>query len=443
VTRLALRRVGLALAVLLLLGPAAVTVMRIQRALELDRAAEGFEAAVGSLDPEAYAAAPVADEANAALPVLEAFDRIGGREHPPGWRGEVGRLRQRNRTAAAAWTAEERAWARGLVAGSGGALEALGRASGRPAAAFGLDYSEGLEMEIPALVQAIAAGDLLFAQARLGWLEGRASGTTEAVEAVAALFALSAALEAEAPLIFQLVGHHVEMLQYRAIQDALALGLRDPESLRRLRAATAERPRTELLERAVGFEAAALYLARPGGRYGRAIVSEERWPVRVHYRWLGHRSATRGLGYYQRIAQASSERPFAELVDRQAFRAPRVGPASRLVTNLRDSVGTLKATESLRRLARIALEAAVVAAETGALPEAPPSVPEPGPDPFAGTAPVYEPRSDGGATLTLPGGDELWRGVRPGRARDADEAPLFTWLLAPVSITVEGDGASE
>ena len=424
-----LRRLGLALAATVLVVLGAVTVLRVLGARALARAAERFEATVGPLDFEAYRPAPVPEADNAALPVLESFERLEAHGDLT-WRREAVWLRQANRRAAADWSEEDRRRARSVLSAGRDVLEPLHRAAGRSGSSFRLDYSAGPEMEIPGLLHALEASDLLFAQARLAWREGTVDDAAAAVEALATL---SRALEGESPLIFQLVGHTVEVLQYRAIQDALAADGRGPLDRRilgRLRTATDERPWAEALARALGGEGAFLYSLRPGGPYGVAVREQLRWPERFTYRWRGYGQVASGLDYYGRLAEAVPDRAFATLDERpDLLIPPREGGATAMIASFRAFVGRIEATESLRRLARAALDLASGGAGRGTLPSPPPA------DPLTGGAVVYEPAPDGSATLFVPGAEELWQAVATGRARAADEAPLFTWSVAAPETT--------
>lgn len=425
--RITFRRIGLALAALVLVALAALTAFGVHGSMVLDDAVARFEEAVGSLDFEAYRPAPVPDGKNAALPILEAFDRLEARADEGSWREEVVALKGQNRRAAGDWSPQDVAWARELLASRPEALDLLHRAAGRSGSSFGLDYSAGPEMEIPKLLLALEAGDLLFAEARLAWLDGRPD---EAVRSIVALSTLSRALETEAPLIFQLVGHAVEVLQYRAIQDGLAVGGVGPEAFRRLRASAGARERSRLLRLSLGAEGSMVYSVRRGGPYAESFAETQGYYGRLERRWLADASVASGLDYYSGVAEAFPSVAHAEMLDDPSLLRP---PSDRapLVVDLRRSLATLQGTEALSRLARLALDMALAGAESGSLPGELPATPEAGAGPFAGIPPTYERSAGGTATLAIPGADDLWRGLKPRRARSEDEAPLFRWRLAP------------
>lgn len=422
--RSTLRWIALVAAGVTLLGLAALTLFRAHGAREVDRAAQRFEFAIGPLDFEAYRPDDVADHDNAALPVLEANDRIERLKQD--LFAEITALRLASRRPASSWTPEEWQRAHSLLTEDevGSVLETLHRATGRAGSSFRLDYAKGAEMEIPNLLHAILAADLLFAEARVAWHDGR---TEDGVAAVETQAALTRALKGEAPLIFQLVARGTEMAQYRAIRDALATGITDPQRLAELRATTAERPRADSLRGPLGAEGAFLYSVRPGGRLARAAVDDRPWSEGLRHRWLGHHSIAAGLDYYVRTAEAFPRLTAAELAGDRL--SPPRGQSGQLVPDLRPTLETFKATESLRRLSRTALDLAAEGAESGSLPETLPAATEP--DPFTGRPPVYRRAADGSATLTVPGAEELWWSIRPGRIGKEDEAALFTWSLAP------------
>jgi hypothetical protein len=426
--RINLRRIGLAAAALVLVALAGLTAVRVHGSMTLDDAAARFEEAVGPLDFEAYRPPPVPDRENAALPILEAVERL---EEGPGddsWREEMGALKQSNRLAARDWSAGDVARARELVASRPGVLALLHRAAGRSGSSYRLDYAAGPEMEIPNLLLHLQAADLLFAEARLAWLDGRRE---DAVRSVEALAALRRALETEAPLIFQLIGQAVEVLQYRAIQDGLAVGGLGPEALRRLRATTEGTARSELLRRSVGAEGSMVYSVREGGPYAETFAQTQGYYGRLQHRWLADGWLGAGLDYYSSVAEAFPSVPYAEMLDHPALlRRPPTYRAP-LVVDLRSSLGTFQGTEALARLARLALDLALAGAETGSLPEELPVTPEAGPGPFTGIPPVYERFMNGSATLSITGAEELWWSLKPGQVGRDQEAPPFTWRLAP------------
>ena len=424
--RITFRRIGLTAAAAALVVLVALTAFRVQGSMALDHAVETFEETVGPLDFEAYRPPSVVDRENAALPVLEAMARLEA-ESDDRWRREVAELRARNRRGAGAWSPDEVAGTRELLASRAEVLALLHRAARRTGSSYRLDYPAGPEMEIPKFLLTLEAAELLFAEARLAWLDRRPG---DAVRAVESLAALARTLEAEGPLLFQIVGQSVEILQYRAIADGVATAGAEPEALRRLRATAAERSRPDLLRRALGAEGSLLYALRRGGPFstagGRArsflAPGEDRLPV--------SRTVAAGLDYYREVVEAMPELSYAEMLDRPDLLAFPVDDGSGLVVELGTSVATFQATEALARLTRLALDLALEGAEAGTLPNRLPATPEAGPDPFTATAPVYQRAPDGSATLTLAGADELWREVKPKAVRDPEEAPLFLWRLA-------------
>lgn len=428
--RITFRRIGLTAAALLLLALATLTAARVHGSMVLDDAAARFEEAVGPLGFEAYRPEPVPDRENAALPILDALDRIEDRKEEEAWREELTALKLQNRRAIDEWSPEEAARGRELLASSPQVLALLHRAAGRSGSSFGLDYAAGPEMEIPKLLLALEAADLLFAEARLAWLDGRPE---DAVRSVEALASLASALETEAPLIFQLVGQAVEVLQYRAIQDGLAVGGLPPEVLRPLRLSVRERGRSELLRRSLGAEGSMVYSIRRGGPLAEAFANSQSYYGRFQRSWQADGWVAGGLDYYSEIAEAFPSLIYAQMVEQDdLLRLPSQYRAS-LVPDLRSSLGTFLGTEALARLARLALDLALAGAESGALPEELPASPEAGPGPFTGIPPVYERSTGVSATLTIPGADGLWRGLRPGREGREHEAPLFRWRLASVA----------
>lgn len=438
-----LRRIGLGAAAAALVGLAVLTAVRFQRSRQLEHAAERFEESVGPLEFETYAPEPVPDADNAALPILDALERLEEPVEGIDWGEEIAWLRRRHREPAGAWSADEVRRARTLVDARPEALESLLAAAERSGSSFGLDYSEGLWLEYPNLLPVLEAGDLLFARARLARRDGRAG---DGVRSVEALGALSRSLRSEPTIVFQLMGHAMEILQHRAIREGLAAGGYEPEHLRRLRAAVEAAPRAERFERVVALEAATVYTVRPGGpvspnlwgggpwirSLADAVVGTERWLDRLEYRWLGHDAIAVALDYYRGVARAYPDLTYAEMLDRpDVMEPPRRGFESRFTVNLLRTAGVFKAGEGLARLARLSLDAALVGAGEGSLPAVLPSSVDAGAGPFTGEPPVYRRTEEGGAVLTIPGAAELWGRVGASFTRGVDGAELFEWRLPP------------
>lgn len=420
-----LRRIGLAAAGLALVGLAAVTVLRLLGARDLERAAREFEAEVGPLELEHYQPAEPPAAENAGRPIGEAVALLEAAAADRQLLAEVTTLHALNRRPLASWTPEERERVRRLVEKHGEELELLHRAAHLPASSFGLDYAAGPAMAIPPLLFHLRAGDLLLAEAHLAWLEGRHE---EALAATEGLGALARALATEPPLIFHMIAGSIERFQHRSIQSALALGGLDEPTLRRLRSSLVSAPRAERFRAALGSEAALLYSVRPGGPAAATVGYDE-----LPYRWLGHRYVARSLAYYRRIGEAYPEATFGAL--RKAALAPPEatipGTVDHFAMDFREVAGGLKAVDAAAGLARLALDVALEGAEPGSYPASLAAVGEPGPDPFTGAEVEYRRRDDGSAVLTVPGAEELWREIDPRKLREGDEAPLFSWELAP------------
>lgn len=284
-------------------------------------------------------------------------------------------------------------------------------------------------MKIPDLYLLLRAKHLLFAQARMAWREGRPA---EAVRSVESLASLSRALEGEAPLLFQLVGHQVEILQYQAIQEGLATGGLGVDYLHRLRSCAKERPRAALLRRALGTEGSMLYLMRPGSPAAPALIADRPWLDRMEYRWLGDGTVARWLDHYSELAQAFPTLTHVEMLKQGLLMPPKDGGSFGM--SLGFSEGTLKATTALSDLARLSLDLAITNAETGSFPEELPSGAPKTDVSFTGSSLLYQRSADGSATLSIPGAEELWRTMRPpaldGGFREGEE-PLFIWQLSP------------
>lgn len=435
--RATLRRVGLVAAGLTLVLLVVVTLLRVAGARELRTAVARFSREVGPVDFEAYRPAAVPEDDNGALPVLEALERLDALAEVPSWGAEMGLLRVQNRRPAVEWNEADWKRARTLVGARGELFEILRRVVGRSGSSFELEYTAGPIMEVPGLLAALQAGDLLFARARLAYKDGELDRVVQSVET---LGALGRVLEREPLLVFQLVGAAVEVQQHRAIQEVLAGGGLGPEALGRLRAGVEEWPRTEPFRLALGTEGTTTYAVAPGGPQrgwstrGWSAVGPGalawRWVDRIGYQLAGQRAVARGLEYYRRVALALSDLSFAEMLERPGLlEAPAVGDRT-IVVDLERAVGRHQGTAALAGLCRQALDVAVAGAEGGSLPEAPPTGLEADAGPFIGNPSVYRRLQDGSATLTVPGADDLWWKLRSATTPDQPPAPLFTWHLA-------------
>lgn len=435
--RVVLRAAGLVVAVSVLVAFGVLTFLRLDGARRLESAAAEIERVAGPVDPAAYQPPAVPASENAALPVLDAVGWLDAQSGEGWFRGEVGRLALGNHSAPEDWTADDWLRARHVVDAAGGLFGIVDRAAGRPRSSFNLDYSAGPWMEIPNLLGTLQVGNLLFARARIAW---RDDDLEEAVRSVEALGAVRHVLEREPPLIFQLVGSAVETLQYRAIQEGLAVAGWDrlgAERLRRLRQSAGSPVDGERFDQIMGAEGATLHMAVSGGamnagRESNGGGSPLRWLRGFSHQIYAQRGAALGLGYYARIAGVYSDLTYAEMLERpELFVQPSFGGPS-MVVGLEDSVGRLKGTEELGQLCRLALDLAMVGAQSGSLPEELPSGLDGGRGPFTGRAPLYRRSEDGSANLTMPGAEALWWDeVRSAVDLDDPPAPLFTWHLAP------------
>ncbi len=426
-TRTAYRRFGLAVAVFVLVALPAYTATRYHRAHQLDAAAERFERTVGPLETAAYQP-PAVPAAQNAVPVLEqATERLRaaglGAAIPPAVR----------RKPIEAWSADQLRGVRGVLSSQDETLALLHQAAARPRSSFDLPYDQGPEMPIPNLLMYLKAGDLLLAETRVAAADGDRQG---AVRAVAGLGALTRSVAGEPPLVFQIVGHAEARRQYRAIRALLAAGPGDRSDLERLGAALPPARFAERFRGAVGAEGAVLYWARPTGPGAddvTAYLGKE--SARAYGSPQGEVYVARGLEAYARVVAAFPGSSYGALRARPGLFAPPkpepplADPHLALVADLGLVVGEFKGTESLDRLARLALRLAGEGLRTGRYPDSLAGLEGGGgPDPLTGSPLAYRRLADGSATLSVPGGEALWAKIRP-RRRLAGEEDLFTWTL--------------
>ncbi len=438
-TRTTYRRFGLAVAAFVLVALPAYTLNRYHQAHQLTAAADRFQRTVGPLETAAYQPPAVPAEENA-VPLLEtATERLrsagSAAAIPPATR----------RKPIAAWTGQELSEVRDILASQETTLDLLYEAAARSRSSFDLPYEQGPEMPIPNLLMYLKAGDLLLAEGRVAAADGNREDAAHAIEA---LGALSRAIQNEPPLVFQVVGHAEARRQVRAIRANLAAGGGDRSDLERLRASLPPARFAESFRRAVGTEGAVLYWVRPSGPGAGEITG-----------YLGKDSASaydspkgelyvaRGLDSYVRVASVYAGSSYAALHRRAGFFAPPkpapplTDPHLHLVTDFGPTLGEFKGTESMDRLARLALQLADEGLRTGHYPDSLAGL-EGGssPDPLTGSPVVYRRLGDGSATLSVPGAEALWETVRP-RQHLPGEEDLFTWALP--SLAPARSGASD
>ncbi len=431
-TRTAYRRFGLAVAAFVLVALPAYTVTRYHRAHRLDAAVERFERTVGSLETASYRPPAVPAEENTVSLLEAATARLRaaghGAEVPPAVR----------RKPIEAWSADQLRGVRGILSSQDETLALLHQVAARPRSSFDLPYDQGPKMPIPNLLMYLEAGDLLLAETRVAAADGDREGAVRAVEG---LGALARSIAGEPPLVFQVVGHASARRQYRAIRAFLGGGGADRSDLERLAASLPAARFAEHFRRAVGAEGAVLYWARPSGPGAGDITAYlGKESARAYGSLLGEAYVARGLDAYARVVTAFPGSSYAALRARPGLFAtpkpepPLADPHLALVADLGLVVGEFKGTESIDRLARVALRLADEGLRTGRYPGSLAGLEGGGgPDPLTGSPLAYRRLADGSAALSVPGGQTLWEKVRPRRHRAGEES-LFAWTLpAPAS----------
>ena len=426
-SRTTFRRFGLTVAALILVALPAYTVTRYHRARQLDAAAERFQRSVGPLETAAYKPPSVPAEDNA-VPLLE---QAAERLRAAGTAAEIPLALRRKPLAD--WTDPEIGEVRGILAAQGPTLALLHEAATRPGSSFDLPYEQGPEMPIPNLLMYLEAGNLLLAEARVTAADGDLEGGVRSIEA---LGALNRSIQGEPPLVFQVVGHGEARRQYRAIRAFLTASAGDRSDLERLRASLPAAHFEESFRAAMGAEGAVLYWARPSGPGAgeiTAYLGKESAPAYDSSK--GEVYIARGLDSYARMVSAFPGSSYSALLRRSDFFSaptatpPLADPHLHLIDELGPATGEFKATESIDRLARLALQLADEGLRSGSYPDSLAGLEGGGdPDPLTGAPVAYRRLADGSATVSVPGAQALWQKIRPRRRQPGEEA-LFTWTL--------------
>ncbi|MDX1997470.1 MAG: hypothetical protein SF066_07095 [Thermoanaerobaculia bacterium] len=400
-----LRRIGVVLAVLSLLFGALATVVRWRGARALDRAVKDFETRVGPVNLAAYNLPPVNPETNPAPALRRASELLGEAIHR-GLPGETPlsiRLRELAHRPLSEWSAEELAQLPALLERLRPTREQLQIAlERRGPSSFGYDMTRFWGSGFPNFQTINGLGDLLLLEARQAEHAGDWAGVARAA---AQLGQLAGILNAEAPLVDQLLSYNYERRQYLALRllaeapdvDAALID----QALETLR--TGAEPKK--LARAVGTEGAFLHdlwtvkaLAHDWGFGYRARLSLWLAGKRYVADQLGFLADSMDVLRLQSLptAQWPTERDHGMLWSQELDN----GPISLQTAAVRQT-----ATRSIHRLARTALELRRAALTTGTYPKFADTTPSE----FTGKPIRRLDLPDGGVLLDLEGAQELWQ----------------------------------
>ncbi len=377
----------------------------------MNRAVERFEAVLGPADLARFSRPEVAESENAATWLVAGAGAVvlAGDQ-----RGLIG-------AGGSPWDAGELALARRVVDDNAPALELLHRAAGCAASSYSIDYRQGPNVELPPLIELLRAGKLL-------WIDGRlalAAGHTARLETdLAALDRLAESLAGESLLVAALVAGAVDRHYLDLAHLLVTEGSEDLELLARVEAVLAGRDRQVDYLRSLAAEGAMLLSLAPDKVLVGGAGSPSWLWVRLN-RLASPLLTPAMLDEFSAVAELVAM-PWPEVVAASEARREQPFPRSFAVTlypNLIDSIGKLKAGQSVNRLALEAIRQKRGLLTGGAYRE--PAAPRI--DPYSGREVLVEQRPDGTLLLEAPGALERWHAQHPGGTRLGD--PHFSWVL--------------
>lgn len=407
-----LRRAAVVLAIGLVVLLAASLGLVVYGEWRLARATERFEATLGSSDLERFMRPELPAAENAATWLQAGAAAIVVSED----RG-FDDLRARG---AAPWGEEATGLARRLVEDNGPALELLWRAVGCAGSSYELDYRLGPQTNLPPLVDLLMASRLLAIDGRLALVDGDMGRLRLDL---ATLDRLADSLAEESLLITALLAMGVDR-EYLHLVHRLVTGGGGEALLAEIEAALAGRERQAAFLRSLAGDgsmvprSSAWMLQEPGG-------GPLGWARRQLARPAEKLLLADLLDEYSAIGELAAM-PWPEVVAASEARIAAGFPrffAVSLYPNLVDGVGKLKAGQSVTQLALEAIRYRRALARDGAYPTARPALV----DPYTGGEVRVEHRPDGGVSLEVPGGLDLWHVSHPKQSRPG--LHRFSWTL--------------
>lgn len=410
-----IRRVGVVLAVLLVLVLAATLALSLYGQWLSARALERYEAVFGPADLARFIRPEVPETDNAATWLTAGAGAIV-------LSSEGRALVRRREGQQLAWSGAEIELAGRIVESNEPALALLRRAAGCAGSSYSLDYRQGAEMELPPLVELLDAASLLWIDARLA-LE--AGDLPRLRIDLATLARLADTLASESLLITVLVALATDR-HYLDLVHRLVTGGADQALLDDVEAVLAGRDRQADYLRSLAAEGAMSF-----GLWSESLpVLDSIWLPGWLQALLNRVGAQLLLPAVLDVFSAVGElvaKPWPQILAASAER-PAGGflkpLAAMLYPNLIDSIGRLKAVQSASRLALEAIRQRRALASAGAYHSAdgPPRI-----DPYTGQEVRVDLRSDGSLVLSAPEAQELWQARYPHLKRFG--APPFTWAL--------------
>ncbi|MFI5166189.1 MAG: hypothetical protein ACHQQS_06190 [Thermoanaerobaculales bacterium] len=384
-----------------------VLVVRMYGARRLAAAEREFNTKFG--DVGGYASAKVPDEENAAIYIRAGAEAVVllGNDKP--------RAGDLSMVAPRAWSEDDRAFLRGLLARNAAALDLLHRAAELKRSSFGLvdgaDLNEELKDKLP-LLKILWAQRLLLMDADAALHDGdRARFLTDA----RTMSTLATAMDRESPMISLLIGVAAEKIFLSAVDQAVEDPGSDLAMLTALRGSLMDIDLRAAWRRTNGAEERAIHerVPRSAARPPDAGDSAGGWLGRVEDFVFGDLLHCEVLNL-RRDAVAIVDQPYGSnppWVSR-GLATPRTmfGALEKvLFPSLANAAGRVQTALSQRNLAWVALALRAQALTSGSYPASlVGAVEDPSrPDPFVGKPLAYVRHADGSAEVGLPDGAAL------------------------------------
>ena len=384
-----------------------------------------FDAAQGGLEVETYLPPPVAGDRNGAAHLIAGLDRLGNHRACD----LSSELRGR---AAADWSADQRSRLANLVEGDREALTEFHDAAEMPAIVLRWQLADDDAGPLFELV--IEAGCALRLEGVLDLAEGRPAAAEGTVHTLAR-FGDAVLSEPR----FNLLGTVLERTRFRLARDLLAApGIAAPVLLAAREDLADRRPATRDL---LAAQAALDYqrrreLLRSFSEYG-AAARVSQWLIETRMRASFAESLHRQADRIDMVDSPYSRwKPALARRERQRRREGlRIVPLFVEPGGADSLLLTLRTLDTVRELARLAVDLRLAAAASGRYPERLPlATSSPADDPLGGAPWSYRRRDSGGAEISAPGAtaavEDYYRGAVNRKLPDTD-LQLLTWDLPP------------
>lgn len=393
------RRLVIGLAVLVVLVLATSLVLRLTGRHALGRHQADFAARRGAVDLAAFKLPEIPAERNAARLIEAGTQAIVWSKAD---RDRIGRLSSR---AVSTWNDDERAMVGRVIAGNAPALELLARAADMPQSSWGIDYTRGIDVDLPDLLGVLQAARLVLVGARLDLAVGQLDAANLKL---ATLNRMATTFEHESVLIVDLVGIAIDRIASTLAGELLVAESLTAPILDRIATSQPDTSPVDAVIRACRFEVASVAAAAREGRGNTTdgalrLVGMSDWIVAAAFdevdRMLTAADGSFGAdaGAFNRLPAVSWWHP--------ARRLARAATAT-----IGSAIGRAQAAAAQRQLVRAALTIRGRGLTDGVYPSSRSGIFELAqPDPFTGELLGYRVAADGSAVLWIERVQELLR----------------------------------